>query len=270
VSEPAPTFRRVLVVLGAAPGSARRLEAAARLAARFHAELVGLFVEDQNLLHMAALPFTRVTGHGPLSTAVDRLTVERSLRRAALEARAVLEEAATRAPVRWSFTTVRGLVAPALAAAADASDLLVLERRTLGRELAATVAAVRGAVLCIREERAESRTVFVFWEEGAAGREALVVAARFAAAADRRLAVLVPADGVDPDTVAAVTGVLAGAGVEAQLRPVGRAGGRLREVLRHDPGAVLVVSRTGVPLPGSGGDVRSALHDVGCSVLVLR
>ena len=52
-------FRRVVVALDASQASRRVLGAAAAVAAREGAELIGLFVEDTNLLHMGALPFTR-------------------------------------------------------------------------------------------------------------------------------------------------------------------------------------------------------------------
>ena len=51
--------RHILVAVDATPSSSVVLEAAARLAREFDAELNGIFVEDLNLLHLAGLPFAR-------------------------------------------------------------------------------------------------------------------------------------------------------------------------------------------------------------------
>ena len=52
-------IRRILVGLDASPRSLSALEVACDLAARFRAELEGLFVEDIDLLRACELPFTR-------------------------------------------------------------------------------------------------------------------------------------------------------------------------------------------------------------------
>ena len=52
------TPRRILVALDASAHSHAALAAAVALAARLHAEIEGLFVEDINLLRLAELPFT--------------------------------------------------------------------------------------------------------------------------------------------------------------------------------------------------------------------
>ena len=55
-------IRRIIVGLATAPRNRAVLEAAARLAGRMEAELVGLFVENINLLHFAGLPFACEVG----------------------------------------------------------------------------------------------------------------------------------------------------------------------------------------------------------------
>ena len=55
-------YRRILVALDASPHSLAALEAAAELAASLRAELIGLFVEDANLLRVAGFPFAREFG----------------------------------------------------------------------------------------------------------------------------------------------------------------------------------------------------------------
>jgi len=120
-------IRRIVVGLQAAPSSRAMLEAAAAYAAYAQAELMGLFVEDVDLLHFAGLPFAREVGAGSAGRrALDVSAMERSLRLAANEARAMLASVASGAALRWSFSVKRGVVAAELLAVADESDLLLV------------------------------------------------------------------------------------------------------------------------------------------------
>ena len=51
-----PQMRRILVAVDASPHSLAALDAALRLAADLEAEIIGLFVEDINLLRLAGMP----------------------------------------------------------------------------------------------------------------------------------------------------------------------------------------------------------------------
>jgi nucleotide-binding universal stress UspA family protein len=53
------TIQRILVALDMSADSHAALEAATRLASMLKAEIVGLFVEDQDLLHMAKMPYAQ-------------------------------------------------------------------------------------------------------------------------------------------------------------------------------------------------------------------
>jgi hypothetical protein len=119
------TRGRILVRLEGAPPARAAMEAAAGIAARLEAELVGLFVEDIELLHWAGLPFTREVGLASArSRPLDVKAMERTLRSLANESREALAEIAARTPLRWSFRVARGSLPELLAAAAEA-DLLV-------------------------------------------------------------------------------------------------------------------------------------------------
>ncbi|HEY64488.1 MAG TPA: universal stress protein [Caldilineae bacterium] len=120
-------IRRILVALDASPHSLAALEAAAELAARLEAELLGLFVEDINLLRSAGLPFAREVG--ALSSTPQRLDsqrMERELRAQANRARRAMARIAGRTRVRWSFRVTRGQVASEVLAAASEADLISL------------------------------------------------------------------------------------------------------------------------------------------------
>ena len=64
-----PVIRRILVAVDASTHSLAALEAASVLAEVLNAELVGIFVEDINLLRLAGLPFAREVRY---QSALDR------------------------------------------------------------------------------------------------------------------------------------------------------------------------------------------------------
>lgn len=119
-------IRRVIVGLDPALQSRALLEAAVELAERMEAELIGLFVENQDLLHFAGLPFAREVGFASATRrTLDVESMERSLRALAKEAQQTLASVAGRTPVQWSFRVVRGAPAAQLLAAAEESDLVI-------------------------------------------------------------------------------------------------------------------------------------------------
>lgn len=121
------TIRRILVALDASAHSLAALEEAAELAMRLHSEVMGLFVEDINMIRLGALPvarhINRRTGRGEQ---IDEEMIEFGLKAQAAEARRALEKAAGRAGVRWSYRVTRGRVEEEVVAAADESDLVII------------------------------------------------------------------------------------------------------------------------------------------------
>ena len=187
-----PAYRRVVVALDSSRASRSALDASAGLAAGLGAELVGLFIEDVNQLRLGALPFTRLVGPGPLSSDVDVRTIERSMRRAAAEARTALERlAAARAvPVPVSFRVVRGAIARELGAAAEPADLIVVEESALGRAARSALTSGGASVLCLCAGADGVKEVVVAFGESEQDRRALDAALRVARATDRTLTVL--------------------------------------------------------------------------------
>lgn len=126
--------RRILVAIDASAASLDALSAATALAARLGAALEGLFVEDEDLLRLAALPFTDlVRTPGGARERFDSATAEASLRAVAARAREALERAAARHGVACSFRVVRGRVSQQIVAAAGEADLVVLGASSHGR-----------------------------------------------------------------------------------------------------------------------------------------
>ena len=122
-------IRRIAVGINASSHSVAALQTAALLAARQRAELMGLLVEDIDLLHLAALPFAREMIYPvALGQAVDAHSMERRLQALAENARDTVSREAIKARVHWSFRVRRGQVLQELRAAAAEADLLVIGR----------------------------------------------------------------------------------------------------------------------------------------------
>jgi nucleotide-binding universal stress UspA family protein len=118
---------RILVAIDASPQSLVALKVAANLASRLDAELIGIFVEDINLLHLARYPFARRIS---ISTGTiqqfDSSIVERELRSQARWALHNLALLAEKLNIRYSFSVVRGIISTQLLAAALEADLTII------------------------------------------------------------------------------------------------------------------------------------------------
>lgn len=185
-------IRRIAIALGSEAPDAPTLERIARFAAGMQAEIAGLFVEDIDLLHLAALPFAaefcRFTQrHRPLHGA----EIERQLRIQAAAAQRALAAAAERAGVKWSFRVSRGAVGALLLQAVAEVDLLALgaARGILlrGSDVGLAVEAAAHRAL---QAKAPDRPVVVVCDDTAPGNRALAVARYLADADARALTVL--------------------------------------------------------------------------------
>lgn len=117
-------IKRVVAWLDATSENRAAIDTAARLAAHAKAPLHGVFIEDEDLLHLARLPFARQFS---LGAGAERLTpeqVELHLRVAADRARRELEAAAGRHGLAHSFEIVR--TAPDGVMGATQRDLVVV------------------------------------------------------------------------------------------------------------------------------------------------
>lgn len=131
---PRNTPRRVIVALDATSTSPP-LEAIVRLAAELRAELFGLFVEEAELLEIAALPATRaIPASGVGEAFLDEAVMRRALRAHSGALRRTLEELTARWQVTATYEVVSGNVAEHLSTRTTNDDLLTLgagsERQT--------------------------------------------------------------------------------------------------------------------------------------------
>ena len=179
-------IRRILVALDASAHSFAALEAAALLAERLNAELVGLFVVDRTLLRAAELPFTRVID--PLactSRPFESAGVRRQFRVLAERARLTFEAVAARVHPPATFRIVEGDVTAEVLAAAAEADLLALgqaglteaSRRKLGATARALIERVSTPVLVLRRGVRLDLPVLVLYDASPAAERALGMAA---------------------------------------------------------------------------------------------
>lgn len=196
-------IKRILVALDASTHSLAALEAAAELAANLEAELIGLYVEDENLLHLAGLPFaSEVSTSSATPQPIDSDKMERQLRLQASQARRALAEAAEKAQARWRFTTVRGQVTASVLAAALEADLLAMGRVSrplfpksrLGSTARAASTHTKRTVLFMQKDSNIHYPVLVTYDGSAPAKQALVTAAHMVQAGGGTLSVILLAE----------------------------------------------------------------------------
>lgn len=131
---------RILIGLETGPESMAALEEAAEMAARLKAELVGLYVEDINLVSYSALPFAQEVGSVSAQfSGLDVAEVERRMRGLARRLKEAVEQAAARRHVRCSFVVRRGEMVTEIARQAGERDMILVVRRQHGGSAPACV-----------------------------------------------------------------------------------------------------------------------------------
>lgn len=178
------------------------------MAEREGAEIVGIFVEDEDLLRAARLPFAREYGvWEPRGRPFDSGEMERRLRARGAALRREMEREAARTRLTWSFRVARGSVSAEVVAAGEQADVIFVGRtqqahaRRLGSTARAVLAHSRRTVFCVRHRPASGRTVVAAYDGSDASGRALRTAADLAGPGPDGVVVLVPA-GAD---VAALT-----------------------------------------------------------------
>ncbi len=204
-TKPTP-IRRILVALDASPNSFAALEAAARLAAYLEAELLGLYVEDEDLLRGAELPITRMVGSfsGEVRP-VERGDMEQQLKAQAVRARRAMEHIAGMAHLHWSFKVARGGVAREVLAAAAEADLISLGHcgwsSVVGRKIGTTTEMIlsktAAPVLLLRQGLRAGQAVLVVYDGSSCARTGIAIAVQLAGDERTPLVVLVPASAED-------------------------------------------------------------------------
>jgi nucleotide-binding universal stress UspA family protein len=246
-------IRRILVALDASPPSLAALEAAVELAGRFRAELLGLFVEDVNLLRLAELPFAQEIGFfSATRRKLDTQRIERQFRGQAARIRRVLELIAERMQVNWSFRVARGVIASVLLTAASEVDLIILgrggwsltQRRQLGSTARAILSETPCLALILQQGTYLELPMLVVYDGSPLAQKALATAAALVQGEGGDLTVLVLADDLDMAhrLQRQAAEWLQGRGVNVRYRPLTKLSvPRLAHILQTEERGTLVL-----------------------------
>jgi nucleotide-binding universal stress UspA family protein len=277
---PGFTVRRIVVAVDSSAHATAALEAAVALAARMHADMEALFVEDIDLFNLAALPFgheiTLATGS---PRTFDTAALEEQLRREVSRARRAVEEAARRAQVRSSFRVARGRIAAEVMAAAGTADLLIMGtagqgvafRFRPGRVALAAAENAPRSVLLLREGAVIRGRPLVAYDASPSAEKALDAAARLADATRASVRVLV----AEPDQEKATAlreraaARLAAAGIRAEFSDAFELTlDTMCRTVQETDADVLVIAADNPRLEGEGR--LRLLQRVTCPVLLIR
>lgn len=233
-----PAFRRILVTLDSTRSSQSVLESAALLAKAMHFELVGLFVEDSDLMTLAALPFSREVRRTGVIHDLDPDVLQKEVAAHAAAARALMRQVAVRHHLRWSFRSVRRSRRTGIDMASAAVDILCVSGRGSDRyhrapmEDPVRMALERQAPVLVAGNMADrvDKPIAVIVDQADPDSECLDLAGRIAAEARMELVILefLP---LDADV----------AGIRAEIRRRIPPEVKLRTILigRDDPCALL-------------------------------
>lgn len=261
-------LRRLVVLVDTSHSSRAALAEAAELAAHSGAELLGLFVEEEELLRSAALPFTREIG--PTSGALrplDPALIERRLQAQAREIQKMLRGLSERHSITASLEVARGRVVSQALAHISPDDLIVvgktgrstLRPTRLGSTARHLIEQASLRVMVLEQTAAqESHPTMVLFDQPEGGSRALATALRIARRDGLALTVLLPP--ADPeareDLRARAETWLANRGVEADVQVLGGTSPEsLAQTVHSRSGRALVVSRSS-PVLAQGAGTR--------------
>jgi nucleotide-binding universal stress UspA family protein len=204
------TIDRILVALDASPHSMAALEAAAELAEHFQAELAGLFVEDENLLRLADLPFVHEVGlYSATRRRIGGKEMERQIRVQSRRVRRAFIVTTERSRVRWTFHVARGTVLREVLNAASEADVLVLgsagwsllRRGRLGSTVRGILPERFGLALILKEGTYLSMPLAVVYDGSPIAERALIAAKTLRDHVDEEQMLIVLILSEDPERV---------------------------------------------------------------------
>jgi nucleotide-binding universal stress UspA family protein len=269
------TMRHIVVAIDASAHGRAAMNAAAALAEKLGAELTAIFVEDLDLVRLAALPFAREIGANAESRPFEASRLERRLRTEVREAREACEVAAAATRVRARFEVVRGSVVHEILLAAEGADMLVLGRASsttrrcapLGRTAQSVLAGSTRTIAVVPAVGDLGRPVAVVHDGSEASRRALDLGLRLAGEDHDNLVVLIPGHHARSEELAAEAGDAARAfGIEPRVERLREGPAALEAVLNARGCRALVIDR-GSSLLDAGG-ILALVQRVACPVFV--
>lgn len=213
---------RILTLLDASRHSLAALAAAVELAAGQRAELIGLFIEDQDLLYSTAFPFAGEIGaYSGICRGLSRSQLERRFADQAVRARQALDQAVSGRQLVHSFRVRRGRIVNETLACAGPGDLLVLGKAGLSLQWGLRLGSTSQALLL------EAPCTVIVWDE----RQPLLRGP---------IRVLVDAEGIPDDMTGAIPPMLEGQFEEIEPLTRSQLSGLLRLASTGEGGALLL------------------------------
>jgi nucleotide-binding universal stress UspA family protein len=193
-------IKRILVALDDSKKAIDLLRSAAALAAQLDAELIGLFVEDTELLRAADLPiFMEINFDTRTRRKVDRFQIEHIYQERVDALLAEAERMLKEMDLEWRFTIARGSVVEEIQKAASDVDLLVMARsavskRRLGSTARSMARTVTANLLLIEPRSRQHTNLLVLYDGSEKSQQALEIASHLAEVQDISLVVVIAAD----------------------------------------------------------------------------
>jgi len=196
-----PGIKRILIALNAPLDNLEVIKNSVKIATRLRAEMAGLFIEDINLLRLAALPLAYEVSYGSRACrCLDSASMERSLESQAKATREKLSAAAGQVKIPWSFQVKRGHVIDEVLGSVLSADLLILgnieealvssaNRVTITQQILLQSSCT---VLVQRYKVNQWRPVVVYFDDSALSQRALILGAQLARAGSHALAIILP------------------------------------------------------------------------------
>lgn len=248
---------RVLVLLDGSRPSLDALEAAADIAHARGAEVLGIFVEEVNLLRSAGYGWSREVGASSgQARPLDAARVQARMQALAEQARRSLSLAMARRGIPQDLKLCRGQVVSEVLNLASPGDLLVLGRvgwsgipgARIGSTARALVLQAPGDVLLWTRSRPrpQGRVVVLLNHDQGANHRAVRVGADLALQYHQPLSVLVRTTDSDPQHITEdLLGYLQQEGIAARVRllPMASASAAAR-ALKEEGASQLVISRS--------------------------
>ncbi len=231
--------RRLILELGQAHADDATMRVAAEFALGLGLDLHGLFIEDESLLHLAALPFAReIRLPSHQWQKMDTVRLEAELRLAAETEHRRLRQAAEALGIAAAFEVLRGEPRLCIAGVCTPADIVVMPAMEGANPFAAALllaAEESGASVLLAPNHAARRTGPVAVVVGGADDTDLPLAARMAETNHERLLVVAPETGTASATLKDFASGLGIAPDRLTIR--GAAGSRLDDVMRALIGA---------------------------------
>jgi hypothetical protein len=269
-------IKRVVVPLDAASETSTAIDTAARLAARWRVPLHGIFIEDEELINLAALPFARQVTLAAGSAPLTRDVIEDHFRAFAERLRRELGAVAARHGVEWSFEVTRG----ALAAATPGSehDFIVASAasrpvgdhfRIASRWWSLLGIITRPLLLAKRTWESGGSVLALLRHHGPQSEKMLDIAAQIAGHYNTTLIVASPSDIDDANEFAAwASRLLERHSLSLRLEPTATEPIALRQRIVELDCRLLVLE--GSPDGGRPEELRELVESLACDILVVR